>query len=196
QAGQYLDLVEKFGAAYQNARAPGTRCKALTAAKDAAKAQVLRSARSMRAMVQATREIPECDKVLVDARSKKKTRTRVAAPARPPVLSVGHSVGYRPTLFLKDPEFPNRIAKPRGTDGAIVVYHVGENYPPDPRDWGLHGQVSRTRATLNLPAHLAPGTKVWVMARWYTEAGKHSPWSAPVSTHIGHGEQPLMKLAA
>ena len=78
----------------------------------------------------------------------------------------------------------------------MVVYRAGENSPPDSAKWALLCQVTRTRATLNLPESLAPGTKVWIKARYYNPAGKHGPWSAPISTHIGFAESPIVKLAA
>ena len=80
QTAHYSILHGQFAQAYQNAAAPGTRCRSLTAAKDSCERELKKFARAMAGIIRTSSGISDSDKLLAGVRPPKRKYTRIAAP--------------------------------------------------------------------------------------------------------------------
>jgi hypothetical protein len=74
----------------------------------------------------------------------------------------------------------------------MIWSFVGDVPPANVGDWKFAGQTTRTINRVAFDGRLAPGTKVWLAARWRNGVGTMSAPCEPVMTHVGAGG-PMMQ---
>lgn len=188
EMAQYTMLHDAYIAAYNAAKAPGSKSKALVVGKDGAKKSLLAAARELYGQIQASKNVTNENKTRIGVVIRDAQPTPVPPPAQAPLMSVlsvfGRTVRYR----LADATAPASRRKPLKAEGAIIMSFVGAT-PPPPRDagWKVEGQTGRTTFIVHFPDTVAPGQACWVTAMWYNRRGKYSPASAPVQTYLPIG---------
>jgi hypothetical protein len=194
QMAQYTMLHDAYIAAYDAAKAPGSKSKALVVGKDGAKKSLLAAAREYYGQIQASQNVTNEDKTRINVVIRGAQPTLVRPPAQAPLMSVvsvfGRAVRYR----LADATAPGSRRKPLKAEGAIILSFVGAT-PPPPRDagWKVEGQTGRTTFVVQFPDTVAPGQACWATAMWYNRRGAYSPACAPVQTYLPIG--PLQAAA-
>ena len=74
-------------------------------------------------------------------------------------------------------------AKPRGYDGAVVVWHIGKERPNSPNDFRYHAVASRTPFIIDFEES-ERGQTVWVALCWQNGRSIRGKWSAFKSTIV------------
>jgi hypothetical protein len=83
-----------------------------------------------------------------------------------------------------------RRGKPPGVAGcSICMYADALPLPTDLTQWTTIGESSRTIFEVELPASVAPGSQVYLIAFWKSPRLMSGPASTPVSVYIGGGVQ-------
>ncbi|HEV2294952.1 MAG TPA: hypothetical protein VGR35_13950 [Tepidisphaeraceae bacterium] len=83
-----------------------------------------------------------------------------------------------------------RRGRPDGVQGCSVCMYAGPlPLPTDVTAWTTIGESTRTGFEVELPASIAPGTQVYLVAFWKSPRLMSGPPSAPVSVYIGGGVQ-------
>jgi hypothetical protein len=83
-----------------------------------------------------------------------------------------------------------RRGKPDGVQGCSICMYTGPlPLPTDVTAWTTIGESTRTNFEVELPATIAPGTQVYLVAFWKNPRLMSGPPSAPVSVYIGGGVQ-------
>ncbi len=83
-----------------------------------------------------------------------------------------------------------RRGKPDGVQGCSVCMYSGPlPMPTEVTAWTTIGESSRTVFEVELPATIAPGTQVYLVAYWKSPRLMSGPASAAVSLYIGGGVQ-------
>lgn len=122
-------------------------------------------------------------------------RDREPSPIRAP--GVAPEIDFIPTgmraIRIHNGSTLNR-RKPEGVKGATILYHVGETAPEELSNWTYHESVTRTTLEVDLPASVAPGSKVWFTAFWFNPRPQAGPAATPVSTYLQFGG--LSQIAA
>jgi len=67
-------------------------------------------------------------------------------------------------------------AKPRGYDGAVLVWNIGEDRPPAAEDFLMHTMASRRPFTIEFLDE-DRGKFVWIALAWQNERGIRGEWS-------------------
>jgi len=110
------------------------------------------------------------------------------APTTSPVFRNLVMNGHAATFSLVDADRQTSRAKPPYVIGANCFSAVGEVPPADVKDWKFEGGVSEpTNVEVRFDPTLAPGTKVWLTAFWYSRRAVSGPAANPVSTQIQFG---------
>jgi hypothetical protein len=112
--------------------------------------------------------------------------SRIGRPTTAPALFVMERDGRRITLNIVDSESRGR-AKPRGVVAAAVFSCTGRDPATDPAQWTHRCNATRSRVLIHFPASVAPGTQVWLVARWLNPRQECGPQSKPVCTYIEFG---------
>jgi hypothetical protein len=80
--------------------------------------------------------------------------------------------------------------RPPGVQGASICMYSGPlPLPTDVTAWTTIGESTRTNFEVELPASIAPGSQVYLLAFWKNPRLMSGPPSAPVSVYIGGGAQ-------
>jgi len=74
-------------------------------------------------------------------------------------------------------------AKPRGYDGAVLIWNIGDERPPEADDFQFHTMASRRPFTIEFTDE-DRGQTVWVALAWQNERGIRGEWSEFKSTVI------------
>src|SRR5688572_5910823 len=187
QATAYTALHDPFIAAYEAAAAVGARSKSLVAAKDTAKANLLRYAREIYAFVQASLTVTDANKELLGVVVRNPEPSPVPAPATAPVLTVKSVSGRTVKIGLRDAASEERRGKPPGVLGASVFSYVGATAPADISAWTFEGNTGRTTIDVVFPSTVAVGAQVWLTAFWFNPRKQSGPACTPVSTNVQFG---------
>ena len=67
-------------------------------------------------------------------------------------------------------------AKPRGYDGAVLIWNIGDERPPEAEDFQSHTMASRRPFTIEF-ADEQRGETVWIALAWQNERGIRGEWS-------------------
>jgi hypothetical protein len=67
-------------------------------------------------------------------------------------------------------------AKPAGYDGAVIIWHIGEQAPVEPTQFMYHNMAKRTPHTLRFEEK-DRGKKVWIALCWQNGRGIRGQWS-------------------
>lgn len=202
QAANYTLLHTPYVEAYNaltEARADGTRSKALAAAKDRRKEELLKYARQLYVTIAANPQVDSENKVLLGIHLKKQGHTPPGPVTQRPATTVVSVNGYTIEATIFDPEAYPSIRRPAGTKGAFVHTYCGQTYPSDPKTWQFHGLFTRSQVQIVMDDTIPAGTHVWICAAWVGSEGETGPVSMPVSTFLqggGTAQTTVMKVAA
>jgi hypothetical protein len=175
-------------AAYNAAKADGSRSKALVIAKNDAKNSLLVLARQLYAQVQVSATVSNENKTLIGVVVRDNVPTPVPPPALAPLVTLVSVTGRVARYKLADAQFPASRRKPLNAEGATILSYVGLTPPPtNDSGWKVEGQTGRTTFVVQFPNTVAPGTACWVTAVWYNRRGEYSPACAPVQTYLQIG---------
>lgn len=188
-AAAYAEAHAAFAAAYGTAADPLTRSPANILAKDEAEAALKRAARMLAGQARSYsrgNRAAQSALATLGLRAGGARRRRIARPADAPVLFIDWPRGHTVPLRLADASSPSRRGKPPGVSGATVFTFVGEEPPGnDGPGWVYRTHTGRARLTIDFPASLPPGTKVWITACWFNPRGEASPYARPIHAHLG-----------
>ena len=195
QMTQYTSLHNSWMAAYNAAKAEGSRSKALVIAKNQAKNSLLVYARELYGFIQASLTVSNEDKALIGVRVIDRQPSPVPPPALAPLLTLVSVTGRAARYNLADAAAPTGRRKPPNAEGATILSYVGATPPPTPPaapppdapGWRIEGQTGRTTFIVPFPETVAPGTPCWVTVLWYNRRGEYSPACAPVQTYLQVG---------
>ena len=197
QMTQYTTLHTAWMAAYNAAKADGSKSKALVMAKNDAKNSLLVLAREYYALIQSSLAVSNENKTLIGVRVRKTEPTPIPPPALAPLVTLTAVTGRVARYKLADATAPTSRRKPLNAEGATILSFVGLTPPPTPPSndagWKVEGQTGRTTFAVEFPATVAPGTACWVTAVWYNRRGEWSPACAPVQAYLQIG--PLAEAA-
>jgi hypothetical protein len=180
----YIALHDAFAAAYQTAVDPITRTKGKVAAKNAARTALKADARLLAKIVEGTATVTDEQKIDLGL-NVRKTPTPVPVPSASPNLDVVSVVGRTVKIRLHGDE-PGRRGKPDGVKGASLFSYVGATPPEDVGAWKFEGSSTRTEISVEFPATVQPGTKVWLTAFWFNTKSQSGPACAPVGTYLSY----------
>jgi hypothetical protein len=79
------------------------------------------------------------------------------------------------------------LPSPNGVEGAVILYHVGEQAPDDPSQWMFARLATRIAFDFRVPMPHAAGSRVWLAARWHNRRGECGPTSSAEATRISEG---------
>lgn len=188
----FIDLHQRFTAAYALANSGAGRSPSNLQTKETRKAALLPELRAIAAWLRASPEAtdPQLSRLGL-SRRKQRRRGPVPPPAMPPGVSILHADSTTLRLRLSDRQRPESRGKPPGVMSARVFVHVGPGVPLSIKDWRMQFHSSRTLRTFILPPGIAPGDTLWVTAGWVRNAatlqdGFHV--GEPVCRILGRGQ--------
>ncbi len=188
QMTSYGTLHTAWLAAYNLAKADGSRSKALVVAKNDAKAALLVLARELYQLIQASLVVTNENKTLIGVHVRNTEPTPVPPPALAPLVTLTSVIGRVARYKLADATAPTSRRKPLNAEGATILSFVGATPPPsNDSGWKVEGQTGRTTFTVEFPNSVVPGTACWVTVVWYNRRGEYSPACAPVQAYLQIG---------
>ncbi len=188
QMAQYAVLHDAFILSYNACRAEGLRSRGLVARKEHDKALLLRFARSLYALVQASQSVSLKNKTEIGVKVRPASPSPAPPPAHAPLVTLLAVSGRTARYKLADATAPSARRRPPAAQGAIILTHVGPNPPPaDETGWGTRQLTGKTTFAVEFPNDVPPGMACWVVARWYNRRGQYSPASEPVRTYVQVG---------
>ena len=190
QATQYTTLHTAFitaNNAVAAARASGTRSSALVETKNLAKANLLRYARDLSSLGQASLTLANAKKIELGITVKKTEPSPRPVPDKAPAVDLVSTVGNTVTLRLHDADDAARRGKPPLVDGAAVFSFVGAAPPTTEDGWKFEGITARTTVEVTFPASVEPGSKVWFTAYWFNERKERGPSSPAIGCNLPGG---------
>lgn len=111
----------------------------------------------------------------------------IPAPSFAPVIDSVSMVGRLWTIRLHAPGEPTKRGLPVDVDGISVFWAQGEIAPTDPTKFTFAGNTTRGEVQIVLPESLAPGTKVWATAFYFSPRKESGPACDPVSAVVQYG---------
>lgn len=184
----YTTRHTAFMSAYDASKAEGARSKALTVAKNDAKAELLSYARELYGFIQSSLSVTNENKTLIGVTVRDRIPSPVTAPGVAPILLVLTVIGRIVRLQLRDAQNQSGRARPANARGALILTYVGETPPASSSGgWTIQGETGKTTALVEFPATVAPGQKCWATAMWVGTRGDFSPACSPISTYLQVG---------
>jgi hypothetical protein len=177
QATAFHTLRLAFTTALATSSNPATRTSVTVAAKDAAKADMVVSARSLAMVALAYPLVTPSDLLAAGLIVKNTVPTPIPAPTTVPLLDFLSSIGQAVTIGYADETSPSAKYKPFGVIGLQVFTQVGGTAPVGVETMQLKATVGRWPIRLQF-AGGDVGENVYVMARWVTRKGLTGPSSA------------------
>lgn len=183
QAAAYAALDLAYQNSYRTAIEPATRTSAAIAAKDSARALLVRSARALAGLI---RSLPlVTDEQLIElGLSARSAPVPAPVPTTVPLVEVEDVVGNTIHLRLRD-SGPGHRSKPAGATACMIYSHVGEQAPSHINDWTFRGVWTRSRGTISFDNNLPPFSRVWITALFVNRRGQQGPACTPVPMHLG-----------
>lgn len=179
------------------ARANGVRSAQQTATKNTNRRRMLDLLVPIYLAVQASKAIPDADKVALGVTVKRTRHTPQPVPPVEPLLTVTRVNGSVVSLAIRDPEMPARRARPAFADGVLVFAFVGEQPPATVFDFRFMASTGQTSIDLQLGPEVKLGATVWFAAMFLNSRMEHGPACAPVRATIGAGSiLPAVRIAA
>jgi hypothetical protein len=187
RAAALAAVTETFAIAYRRAIEPSTRTTSAVIAKNSARTVLEAAVRQISATVKGYRDASP-GKVVelgLNPRHRGGKQTRIAKPDAAPIVMVESIRGAIVYVKLRAAGGTIRRGRAKGTKAAHFYSHVGDEPSPDPRDWRSVGSTVQTKYAVQFDMRLAPGTKVWITARWLSPTCAFGPAAAAVFAHIG-----------
>lgn len=203
QSDDYSVLHDAYSARYSAATNPSLNSKAAIGAKNNAKKALKAEARKLARIVQATPSVTDDQRRQLQLTVPDPHMTAIARPGDPPILTMLPSLGRTVRIRLRDKSSPDRLGRPLGTAGAVIMSYTGQlpgaagkNEPATSMaNWTFRGIATRRIFVVNLDADVPAGSKVWITAMWFNTRGQLGTPSAPQSVRVGDGVARL-RLAA
>ena len=104
------------------------------------------------------------------------------------MITIQSTVGRIVTVRLSDPTTPTNKGRPRGSVGAMMFYHVGEDPPSSIAGWQTACLPARTRFRFDFPPGIDPGSKVYLTGCRLGARLQRGPLARPVHTHVGFSQ--------
>jgi hypothetical protein len=190
QASAFHTLYQAFVSAFNavaTARESGTRSKALTSTKDAAKAALLRTARELYGFIQGSTTVTVANKEDIGVNPRNRLPSPIPPPDSAPDIDVIAVSGNTVKIRLHEAGDSSRRGKPAGVDGASVFSFIGAAPPNEESAWTFQGVTARTSLDIIFPPGTPPGARVWFTAFWFNQRKERGPASTPVGTNIPGG---------
>jgi hypothetical protein len=189
RAAQYAQLDDALSAAHRRATSNATRTTGAVADKNAARKACEKALRYLSHRVKGMHgagSVPVENVIALglNPRDRGGRHAILRAPRTAPGLWIESAVGRRLTVQVFDSEFPHLRRRPRAATGALLFSFTGDVAPADIVRWDLRGMVLKRKATITFPGNLPPGQRVWVRARWCSQADGWSPLSEPIDTNL------------
>jgi hypothetical protein len=183
----YATLSGNFVTSYNVANAESTRTRVTVADKNAKKATMLASARSLIRTIQGTASVTPAQKIELGINPRDIVPSPIPAPANPPLLQIVSAIGRTVKIRLKDSVSTDRRGRPPGAAGATVFSFVGPTAPSDPSEYHFEGNTSLTVVDILFPDDTPSGAQVWITAFWRNARGISGPACTPVGTNLPGG---------
>jgi hypothetical protein len=190
QVTTYADLSNAFANAYAVAKNPNTNSKANTAAKNNAKQAMLHGpggAWELVNIIQAYPGTTNDHRAQLGLRIPDHEMTPIGPPKYAPTLILRSTKGRWINIRLEDVEAPDTRGKPKGVQGATVLYYIGEDMPTEFSQWVFSQNTSRTQVDVEIPGSVPAGAKVWLTALWFNNRKQSSPAALPQFTRVSDG---------
>ena len=183
-------LVATFSSTLATAQNPSTKTQTTVALKDSAKAAVLADVRYLIKRVNGASSVTTAQKISLGI-TIKSAPSVIPPPSTRPIAAIFDVVGRTVTARLSDEATPTKRKKPAGVSEAEIFSYISTtanpNPPSDLTKWTYQGQASKTEFDVTFPLDTAPGTQVWICARWCNRRGEAGPVSDSVGTFVGGG---------
>jgi hypothetical protein len=191
QATAYGAVHDDFVAKWNICQDPATKTKEAVEIKDTAKDALVANLRMLVKIIQNAPTTTNAMRIDLAIPERESEPTPVPPPAQAPLLEVASVYGRNIRIKLNDASGEKR-GRPEGCKGAQVYSFVGPTAPAGTDGWKMEGLVTRPTALVEMGESVAPGSKVWLTACWYTERGLTGPACTPVATATGYeGAMPL-----
>lgn len=187
QLGTYVsDYETKLGAATE----PATKSRSNTFAKNESRNLMVSYIRDIVATIQGTAAVTDQMKYDLGITVR---GANPPSPINPPVEAPMFEV-----MWVKNRLISVRLhaadsatrGRPAGVQGASICMYAGPlPLPTDVTAWTTIGESTRTNFEVEVPASIAPGTQVHLLAFWKNPRLMSGPPSAAVSVYIGGGAQ-------
>ena len=180
------NAATSFAVKMQIARAPATRGKANTQAKNDALLALKAAVKPVVSMLQLNGSISNATRTQLGLKIVDNSRTAAKLPAMPPAVELaptGFMSGY---AIVRDPANPDRRGKPKGCKSILVrATTTAEGAIPtqDVSLWPVKQVEQSTNFNLVWP-ELRQTTIVWIACSWVTTRGEEGLPSTPVSTRL------------
>lgn len=195
QAATFAALQSDYADAYAMAIRPESNSRANVIAKNDARGELLDGAGGaweLVRLIQANPNVTNAQRSGLGLPPVDRHRSPVGPPQSAPELIVGAMRGPVIRMRLRDLDHPDRRGKPEGVEGAVILYHVGPEYPAEMGQWMFAMLTSRPVFDFELPWTVEAGSKVWLTAFWFNARKQAGPLATPKSTIVGEG----LRLAA
>ena len=185
QAAAYAVLHQQFVTALTLARGGSTQGRSRTIAKNEARKALKAEARRLGRLIRAASQVTGKQRVELGLNVGTGHRSRRGAPPRAPLLQIKGVRNQWVRVHLRDPGTPTRKGRPENVIGATVLAHIGEKAPTSTTQCNFMLNTSRAQFTLEFPADLPAGTRVWLTAFYFTARMQRSPAADAACTHLG-----------
>ena len=185
QCTDFAVLNSAYASAYHAATAPGTRTTVAVAEKNAARADLVASARLLSNIIDSTLTVTEAMKLELGI-PPRGGMTRVPVPSTVPWIDVVSVVGRTVKLRLKDSVSPGR-GLPSGVRTALIYSFVGETPPEKLTQWKFESLVTKATNDITFPDSVANGSQAWFVAEWNNNRAESGPTGAPVGVIVQGG---------
>ncbi|MCC7349428.1 MAG: hypothetical protein IT446_02570 [Phycisphaerales bacterium] len=190
QAGVYGGLRTAYATALATATNPTTRGGSTIFAKNQAKKSLISASRELAAIVQAFPGTTDQMRYDLQLTVRKTPPSPVPVTSEVPLIDLKKVSGYTASIRLH--AAGNRRGKPVNVAGAGVYGYVGPNAPTSEQQWTLLMNTTETSVDVTFGQQPAPGSTVWLTARWYNPKIEYGPAAEPVGTNLpgfGPGQQ-------
>ena len=187
-AAQLTTLAAKladFQTKWDVCQVPGTKTKVAVQLKDASKADLVFSLRSLTRVVQNAPTTTNALRLALGIPERDLEPTPIPVPGSVPILTVKKVWGREITCRLESAVSEGR-ALPPGVYGAQIYSFIGDEPATDTQVWFNQGVVTRTTFGVQFPASVPAGSKVWLTAAWINPRGQTGLACTPVLSGIGY----------
>ena len=184
QLSELAAACSDWSGAVAASQAAQAAADAAVQAKEGQRARLEPLLRRLGAMLRESSLMSDADRVAAGLGARKRTRTRVAAPATRPFLMVDTSKRLEHTLHFKDESMPSARRKPPGVRGVEVWRFVGMEAPSGPAECSFVDLATRTPFRVAYNGSHANKMAHYLL-RWVSTRGEKGPWSETVSATIG-----------
>ena len=190
QAAAFGSLTDVYSAALLVCQSPATKTKTAVAAKAQALVNLKANAKLLISIIEGQAAVTNSQKIALGLKIRSAS-TPIPAPADAPALDVVSVSGWTVKIKLHDTNPASKRGRPAGVAGASVFSFVpttpGQTPPADVSAWTFEGSTSKTSMEIAFSPSVAPGTQVYLCARWFNPRSAAGPLCSPVSTNVQGG---------